>query len=222
MEVQEKDGLISCDYIQFGDYDNSCAVERANVRYLEKKGLITELKRFACGGVQAWIDDTEENRELLNSLENYPCFDDELVSEIETEIEDDYLRDNSSDLTKLLTCKDIIEDVLFLDFDRELYEKAKDETNTYFEVESGGNGYIDFKRLAPAYELLLCEKYPAIKTLMARKELLETVPSYPNDFYESAEDHLNHLQQTTGLGQERKELLEYTAELERIIGELKI
>lgn len=219
MEIQRQDNLISCDYIQYGDYDNSCAVERANVRYLENKNLVEYTERGSYGYIKAWLLGTPENEELLNSLEDYPCFDDELVSEIEREIEDQYLDDCRQDLHKLLSYNDILQDVLFIDFDRECYEKAKELSNEYFIVEAGGNGWIDFERIAKDYSLLLCDKYPAIKTLAAAQEVANNEPAFPDTFYVSAQDCLDH--NRLNLTQEQIDLLNYTAELETLIYNLK-
>ena len=174
--------LISCDYIQYGDYDNSCAVERANVRYLEEKKLVKTLERGCYGYVKAWLLDTPDNRELLGSLLDYPCFDDEIVSEIEREIEDEYLKDCAGDLHKLLPepVQEAMQDLdIFDEIDRDCYEKAKEASNTYFELESGGNGYIDFKRLAADYALAVCDKYPAITIITDLRKQLEQRPAWP-------------------------------------------
>ena len=217
---------ISCSYISFGDYDNSCAVERANVRYLEENHQtdIAYIHRGAYGWEQVWLYDTPENRELLESLGNYPCFDDTLVSDIELEIENEYLQDNSSDLIRLLpeSVQDAC-DVLVIDFDIECYEKAKESSNSYFQVEAGGNGYIDFKRIAKDYSLALCDKYPTIKIISELKESL-TLPPFPVDFYESLEDMAAHKAATFAeyTPEEIKAVVAHAVSLEKIISEVKI
>lgn len=189
----ESEGVkrISCDFIQYGDYDNSCAVERANVRYLEEKKLV-ELRETGCYGyVKAWLLDTEENREILAPLFDYPCFDDELVYQVEMEIEDEYLENNGRDLHKLLSepMQEAMRGMFIFDeIDRDCYEKAKDASNTYFEVEDGGNGYIDFKRLVKVYASAICDKYPAIAVITDLREQLERRPAWDvPGFYDAAE-----------------------------------
>jgi hypothetical protein len=161
---------------------------------------------------------------LLESLENYPCFDDESVSEIESEIEEEYLENSSSDLIKLLSNEvQSACDKLFIDFDRNLYEQAKELSNTYFIVESGGNGYIDFERLAKDYQMLLCEKHPAIKELVAIQTQLNSAPAFPIDFYESVADMLQHRKATKEIysQDEIKDIFAYAVELEELINNLR-
>ena len=183
-EATDDDGikLISCEFIQYGDYDNSCAVERANVRYLEEQKLVELREKGRSGFVKAWLLDTGENRELLESLQDYPCFDDDLVSRVEMEIEDEYIKDCTSDLHKLLSepIQEAMQDLdIFDEIDRDCYEKAKEASNTYFEVRPGGNGYIDFKRLVKDYALAVCDKYPAITIITDLREQLERRPAWP-------------------------------------------
>lgn len=145
-------------FLQFGDYDNSCAVERANVR--EFKELYKDLKGKAwhsvTGGYNSesiYIDITCTDAgtiETLNNLFNYPAINDETVSEIESEIESEYwesvYKSEFLDAIKKkfdgwdIECKD--DQKLW-----ELYRELSDKSNTYFEVEAGGIGYIKIERL---------------------------------------------------------------------------
>jgi hypothetical protein len=215
---------ISHAFISYGDYDNSCAVERANVRWLEqnyKTDLLLDHGAFY--SVTAWLPDTEEYRELLAGLDDYPCFDDELVSEIEQEIEDEYINRND-DIHRLYTpqpLKDILSDLDLTEIDSELYYQAKDNCNVQFVVEAGGNGYINLSKLADEYNLLLCDKYPAIKIISELQEQLAACspPPFPLSFYASAQDMLEH---RTATGQpitpeEARALLLYAAELEEVL-----
>jgi hypothetical protein len=227
-ETTDSDGtkLISCDFIQYCDYDNSCAVERANVRYLQEQKLMAYEDTGGYGSVKAWLLDTEENRELLGVLFDYPCFDDELVSQVEMEIEDEYIKDCASDLHKLLSedMQEAMQELyLFDDIDRDCYEKAKDASNTHFEVECGGNGYIDFKRLVKDYALALCDKYPAIKSLCAIYEIANNAPAFPLDFYESASDMQEHRRATRDeyTQDEIRAIMVYAVELESLVDQLR-
>ena len=133
---------ISCEYLSFGDYDNSCAVERANVRYLkEHNDLKDSIESWSMGdfdrgdylsdnhrsengfatwqpiesdsklietyggygSIQLWIREDIWNEMELDQLEDYCVLDDDMVSQIEMEMEneawDSYIK---SDLIKLL------------------------------------------------------------------------------------------------------------------------
>ena len=241
---------VSHDYLSFGDYDNSCAVERANVRVLQEahpgfesysmsdwengrqyenrewvdilpeSEIVETYGRY--GSTQIWIrGDIDEENGYLSTLENYPRLDDEAVSEIEREMEEEYIKDLWGDL-KCCWPDDIQEAVDLCgidDLDREIYEKAKDETNTYFEVEAGGNGYIDCESLAPAYLAELKFKNPAIEIVKGVIEAKNNKLAFPIGFYDSAEDMLEH-RDATGQGitpEEAREILMYAAELERQI-----
>ena len=149
--------------LSFGDYDNSCAVERANVRV-----FISEFSEFngslfhrVTGGYNSesiYIDITCTNMEIietLNSLFEYPAINDEAVSEIKMEIEMEswdnyYKRDFLEAIQKKFDGWDIecSDDNKLL----ELYHELKELTNTYFEVEAGGNGYIKIESLVDAIE----------------------------------------------------------------------
>jgi hypothetical protein len=145
MDRNEKklaNGIVyyTCDVLQFGDYDNSCAVERANVRYLkEHEELKDSIESFSfsdwdkgytyvyrgiqndselppidsneklvetIGGYnsrQLWVRSDIWDEHELDMLHDYPSIDDELVSIIEMEMEDEawesYVK---SDLIKTL------------------------------------------------------------------------------------------------------------------------
>lgn len=216
--------LISCNYIQYGDYDNSCAVERANVRYLKENNLIEHEETGSYNYVKAWLLDTTENRDLLNELFNYPCFDDDIVSELESEMETEMLKDCGRDLHSLLSenIQEAMRELhIFDDIDLDCYYKACEESNTYFEVEAGGNGYIDFERIVKDYAIALCDKHPGIKSLCSIYDTVNNKPVFPIEFYESADDMFNHLQATGKLDDTTKELLAYTVELEKLIEALK-
>lgn len=210
--------LISCDYLSFGDYDNSCAVERANVRYCDTEHLTVYKDRESYGWEKAWIADTAENRELLNALVDYPCLDDKLVSVIESEIEDEYIKDND-DIWRATPepLRSILDDLDLRCIDPETYFAAKEADNAEFIVEAGGVGYIDLDRLRATYNLLLCDKYPAIRIIADLREQLDrtTVP-FPLDYYADAADMLTHreLNGQPYTQEEARAILQYAAELE--------
>ena len=215
--------LISCDYISFGDYDNSGAVERANVRYLEQNNLIEYKETGSYYWQKAWLIDNEENREMINALENYPCFDDELVSMIEMEIEDEYIKDND-DIFRATKepLKSILDDLDMRVIDPEIYYGVKEELNMQFVVEAGGNGYIDLDKMVDSYNKLLIEKYPFIEKLVAVQNALEK-PAFPVSFFVDANEMLNNVKcfNREITQEEMQDILSYTIELENLIDSLK-
>ncbi len=86
----------------YGDYDNSCHVERANYRWLFEKFENVEGVIFyygAYGSHWAVVDPSKASEEtieiLIDYLENiiaYPCIDDDLASEVEDELFESHLR----------------------------------------------------------------------------------------------------------------------------------
>lgn len=216
--------LISHDYLSYGDYDNSCAVERANVRYCEENNLVALKDTEMYGYAKVWLKDTEENRELINALNNYPAIDDELINTIKDEIETEYIKDND-DITRLYTeepLKSVLMDANKACIIPDVYYKACEQANIYFEVEAGGNGHIDLERLAKDYNLILCERYPFLKTLCEVQETIKTAPVFPIDFYDSAEDMQNHKKATGQIynQDEIKDIVEYACELELLLEKL--
>jgi hypothetical protein len=100
--------FISCDLLTFGDYGGAGSVGLANINYLrdkfkphieeggfkvEDEDVADSTELFIANGVyhsqQAWLRDTEENRELLSSLKKYPAFDDQYISDVESEWEEE-------------------------------------------------------------------------------------------------------------------------------------
>lgn len=172
---------VTCDPLSFGDYDDSCAVERANVKVLKEeyptyekyylnhwndqkiyeghergyKDICPESKLIIVeggfGSEQAWIrSDIDQEKNYLSSLTDYPSLNDEVVSEVENDIEDQSWESwIKHDLIKTLTkeLKSLINEELDDNVLWECYGKAKEITNTYFEVESGGIGYIDIDKI---------------------------------------------------------------------------
>lgn len=150
-------------YLSFGDYDNSCAVERSNVRVFEEmyadcKGKdwikITGHYGWECIAVRLSSENTEII-ETLKYLENYPCLDDQDVSLMEMEMEneswDNWIKDDLiKELKKLDPNNENIynEDITDENKLMEYYNELKKRANEYFIVESGGNGYIDVEKLA--------------------------------------------------------------------------
>ena len=157
--------FYSCPYLSFGDYDNSCQVERSNVRlFLEmyKDYINKDFYHLTgmYGSESIYIDITTTNEEIidtLNGLLSYPAISDEDCSMVEIEIENECLNSYVlSDLTKKIGEKFGISCASCEDNEKleQLYCDLKDKTNTYFVVESGGNGYVDIDRLIDGLDSL--------------------------------------------------------------------
>lgn len=156
---------ISNDYLEVGDYGGAGIIGAANIRSLEgQDGAFKE--QVGYGSETLWILDTPDNRELLEKLESdYHLIDDEAVSNVEMEWEDEawenWLR---SDLIRSIANEDVRdfaqdlpstvpEDTLW-----QLYRASMEETNTYPVPENNGV-HVDVKRIAPTFEEKLTKLY---------------------------------------------------------------
>jgi hypothetical protein len=146
-------------YMQFGDYDNSCMVERSNKKvFLEEYGdssIVYEAtgghgsESIALSIKEILNPDNEEKAQSiidqLNALNDYPCIDDEEMSRMEYEafieaLSDYGISDTCSALASKygITVYDYNEEKmkeLILDVDR--------HGNEVFIIESGGSCYIN-------------------------------------------------------------------------------
>lgn len=80
-------GYITCHALSVGDYGGAGSTGEGNIRALEEtEGAY--VKHGPHGFRQLYLPDTEENREIVRALEeDYPVFDEEAVSEVEAEWE---------------------------------------------------------------------------------------------------------------------------------------
>ena len=162
--LKETDIFIVSKYMQYGDYDNSCMVERSNYKlfletYKEEKGVFTIYGGYGSSGIAISIryllnPDNEEKAqsiiEVLNSLNDYPCIDDEDMSNMEY---DAFLE--SLDSWAIKECSDLLSHQYLIDvydFDEDKLKSILLEANSMlnypaYEIESGGGCYIDTKRL---------------------------------------------------------------------------
>jgi len=180
----------SCDFLTFGDYDNSGAVERANVRYLEdrhealdiwadyreleeevaekiKKGTVPELLVInnMYGYCRAWIrSDIAVEEEYFERLKHFPAFDDELVNKVEQELIKqawgDWIRD---DLFHELRLKPA--EITSLDDETlfGLFIEACSEIEEFPVIEAGGSVWVDVAQVAERYGEKLKNLVPAEK-----------------------------------------------------------
>lgn len=153
-------------YASFGDYDNSTGVERSNARQF--KEMFPFVSSHGVGyGEYTGIDETdvdaitwenlEQLKETCNALEDYPCIDNEDVSKVEMELQNEAwdswaCSDFRAELKKHFgadeneTLEEQI-DNLSSETLREMLETAADKANEYWEIEAGGSAHIRFERL---------------------------------------------------------------------------
>ncbi len=148
-------------YLQFGDYDNSCMVERSNKKcFLEEyenspavfeatggygsESVALSLRELMNPGNE---ESTAAIIETLNGLNDYPCIDDEDMSNMEYDTFYEALNDYGiSD-----TCDELAKKygITVYDYDqekmKELILDVDRQGNPVFMIESGGSCYIDIK-----------------------------------------------------------------------------
>jgi hypothetical protein len=161
--LKDSDLYLVSKYMQYGDYDNSCMVERSNYRlfmeeYKEETGIYDMSGGYGSTGIAIslnWmLDPVNEEKaqsiiETLNSLNDYPCIDDEDMSNMEYEA---FLEALDSfevrDCNKLLATQYLV-DVHDYDEDKlkDILIESDRHGNPSWMIESGGNCYIDTKDL---------------------------------------------------------------------------
>lgn len=132
----------------FVAYSGGGSAGTANIRFLERAYQEEVFVRY--GGyysIQAWLPDNAENREIFEALDDYPCFDDELVSEVEMEASawESWLQ---SDLVR--TLPEFLQDASKTVDLWSAYRNAMDSTNTYPVAEYSGVS-VDVDRIQDAF-----------------------------------------------------------------------
>lgn len=168
-----KYGIIP--FCSHGDYDNSCHVERSNYRvFMEMFGSLPGIYpvygHHDSRAILVDIDMHANNQDMIDviaGLYDYPCIDEEDMANMEFEMQseawDNYL---AADFRSAL--EDIIRKELELDdFDDvpeisdeklvEIRDVLMDQTNTYFQIEAGGNIYLDINRVVKAFTIDMIE-----------------------------------------------------------------
>lgn len=136
-------------YLSFGDYDNSCQVERSNVRmFLEMYGHLPQVthKRgdFGHERIEITLDcNDEELIETLCALDDYPAINTEDVSAMEIEIIEEQidsyiLHDFHKQVLKQYKADWINNDEHLKSF----YLQLTEEQNKHPEIQSGGSVYF--------------------------------------------------------------------------------
>lgn len=162
-EWRDNDMYLIPAYMSYGDYDNSCMVERSNRKifleeYREESGVFTISGGYGSAGVAIsfkWLlDPANEERaqsiiDLLNALSDYPCIDDEDMSNMEYDAFIESLNDwGIEDTKRALATKHRI---IVNDYDQEKLKELILEIDRYgnpvYMIESGGSCYIDIDRM---------------------------------------------------------------------------
>jgi len=138
-------------FCSYGDYDNSGSVERSNYRVFMEMfrsidGIYEVLSGWDGHSIMVDLEKLNENQEIIDviaGLNDYPVIDEEDMCRIEMEMEkeswESWIR---SDLEKAII-NFVNDDDFEIPEDLDLwpiYLELKEKTNTYFEVEGGGNG----------------------------------------------------------------------------------
>ena len=151
-------------YFGYSDYDNSCMVERSNYKlfmeeYEKEPGVFAVYGGYGTTDIAIslnWLldpvneDKANEIIDLLNGLNDYPCIDDEDMSNMEYDAFIEALdRFEISDCSKLLASQFLLE---VYDYDEDKLKEVLLESNSNlnydaYVIESGGGCYIDTKHL---------------------------------------------------------------------------
>ena len=155
--------------LSFGDYDNSCDVERSNVRTFEErfkefKGIdwVKVTGAYSSESIAIKLLSTnEEIIDCLNALADYPVMDDEDVSEMFTEMENEAWNNWLERDFRSAVVKNYDADDTDMDSDElwDLFREVQGQTNTNGQIESGGNYYIDIDRLIAGLPEIAPEEY---------------------------------------------------------------
>lgn len=157
--------FISCACLVVGDYVGYGSIGEANIRALVRDKDKTEEDYMTITGPyhekQLWLLDTEENRKLIKKLEEqYPLYDEEMHSLVETEwegeswesyVKNDLLRGLPDELGEVIT-DDLDDDDLF-----QIYRDAMEKTNTYPVMEYSSCS-VDVERIQETFTQLVLER----------------------------------------------------------------
>lgn len=165
-----EDIFITHGYMQYGDYDNSCMVERSNYKlFMEEYGDLNFVFKVFGGygstaialSLKGLLNPDNEDKvleiiELLNGLNDYPCIDDEDMSNMEYEsfmesFNDYGYKDSMTALSKKFNLD--IYDYYEEKFKEILLEADRNLNYPSYMIESGGICYIDIDRLIEGISL---------------------------------------------------------------------
>jgi hypothetical protein len=156
---------ISCGALCVGDYGGAGSVGEANIRSLEAECDEAVIRHGYYSFRQLWLPATPHWQEVVEKLEeNYPLYDDESHSEVESEWEEEAWRDfGRKDLLRGLAkamgdeLEEIAEGDLSEDDLWECYRGAMEETNNYPAYENSGT-CLPIGRIQEAFNRLIVAK----------------------------------------------------------------
>lgn len=148
LETRPENIYFFSPYLSFGDYDNSCEIERSNVRvFLEEFANHPDIIHLKLPyssemiGIKYGCKDPEI-LEILEDLENYPVIDEQDALNLKIEMIGDAWesfgeRDFRDKIEKFYSINELeYSDLL------QLYNSLSDAQNKYIEIEAGGNVYF--------------------------------------------------------------------------------
>lgn len=148
-----------------GDYASSCAVEYSN--YLEWIELFADTLSvdwwtvsggYGSYGIAIRVDtENSEILEMIGSLSDYCVINEDRLSQVEMEWQDDtYRRDTAQEfiegIEKEFEIELLIDDPQDNDLVFELFQTCADRANEYWEVEQHGSTYIRVRKLVEKVE----------------------------------------------------------------------
>ena len=161
VDEETGDRYVSSDFLSHGDYAGAGDIGRANIRVLEDNPD-SILRHGGYGYEQLWLPDTPENRELIEGLESdYPLLDDEVHSQIESELEDeawenwlrrDLVRETPETIRDF--AEDVDNDILY-----ECYRQAMEKENEY-PIFEGDGAYVRIEEIQDTFNELLIPHLP--------------------------------------------------------------
>jgi hypothetical protein len=160
--LKTQDLFLVPKYLQYGDYDSSCMVERSNQKifleaYENEKGVFSISGDYGSSGIAISVkyllnsenEKAEEILNILHGLNNYPCLDDEDMSNMEYEAYHEAMTEyGTEDCMKALSEKLHVD---VYDYDEKKFEEFLDEKDSHgnpsWIIESGGGCYIEVDKM---------------------------------------------------------------------------
>ena len=151
-----KNGTEIIAFTAFGDYDNSCMVERSNLKSLKELLLVNgklpqgvSHYRGGWGSEALCMDNSMSDEtidiiwEYLEHVAYYACFDDDLCSEMETEAITELVKDEA----KYEFPTDIVNSDYFDSVVERATEIALEHLGDWAYVEAGGHVFVNFGKI---------------------------------------------------------------------------
>jgi len=177
-EIENLKELYLIPNLMIGSDYSGCAVTKSNYRsflrefkgddddddnanFKEANGVLSLYGGYSTYAVAIRLDvlkDNEEMQECLNALEDYPLMDENDLSELEMELQDEswegcYEHDFKNEIEDGLGIDDVAE--IGLDNSDKVYELFNylaEKNNEYWIIEEGCNAYIDLERVMENFD----------------------------------------------------------------------